>query len=162
MGRPGDGLVFGRIAVIRDGEDQLSALPSFPKEFGWVLTQVRSGKRYVVSSLTQDGLFALDLPAGSYEVTKLMFEERAGLWEGRLPARFIVQPDKLIYLGTWEIQFTNLGPSSKILGKVVDRQDEARDDLRQIYTGTPRAITKGLLESVKEGSLSLVRPRSEQ
>ncbi|HZC81845.1 MAG TPA: hypothetical protein VE222_09035, partial [Nitrospiraceae bacterium] len=47
--QPGRGLVFGRIAVIRDGEDQMIALPSFPKEFGWMLTQLKSGKRYVVS-----------------------------------------------------------------------------------------------------------------
>ncbi len=162
METPGNGLVFGRIAIIRDGEDQLSALPSFPKEFGWVLTQLKSGKRYVVSPLTENGVFALDLPAGSYEVSKLMYEERNGLWEGHLLARFTVQSDKLTYLGTWEIQFTNLGPSSKVLGKVVDQQDEARDDLKQIYTGAPRAITKGLLESAKEGYLSLVRPRAEQ
>jgi len=77
--KPGNGLVFGRITVIRDGEDQLSALPSFPKEFGWVLTQLKSGKRYVVSPLTEGGAFVLDLPAGSYEVSKLMYEERAGL-----------------------------------------------------------------------------------
>lgn len=160
--KPGDGLVFGRIAVIRDSEDQLSALPSFPKEFGWVLTQLKSGKRYVVSPLTENGVFALDLPAGSYEVSKLMYEERAGLWEGHLLARFTVQPDKLTYLGTWEIQFTNLGPSSRIVGTVEDQQDEARDDLKETYTGSPRPITKGLLESAKEGSLSLVRPRAEQ
>ena len=35
MQNPGDGEVFGRIAVIRDGEVLLSELPSFPKEFGW-------------------------------------------------------------------------------------------------------------------------------
>jgi len=78
---PGHGLVFGRIAVIRDGEDQFAALPSFPKEFGWVLTKAGSGKRYVVSPLTQNGVFVLELPTGSYEVSKLMYDERAGLWD---------------------------------------------------------------------------------
>jgi len=160
--KPGNGLVFGRITVIRDGEDQLSALPSFPKEFGWVLTQLKSGKRYVVSPLTEGGAFVLDLPAGSYEVSKLMYEERAGLWEGHLLARFSVQPNKLTYLGTWQIQFMNLGPGSKIEGKVVDQQDEASDALKQFFAGPPRPITKGLLESAKDGSLSLVRPRAEQ
>ncbi len=160
--RLGHGLVFGRIAIVRDGEDQLSAFPSFPKEFGWVLNQLKSDKKYVTSPLTQKGTFVLDLPAGSYEVSKLMYDERAGLWEGHLFARFTVQPDKLTYLGTWKIQFTNLGPSSRIVGTVEDQQDEARDDLKETYTGSPRPITKGLLESAKEGSLSLVRPRAEQ
>ena len=159
---PGQGLVFGRIAVIRDGEDQLTALPAFPKEFGWVLTQLKSGKRYVVSPLTLYGAFALDLPAGTYEVTKLMYEERAGGWEGHLLARFTVQPGKLIYLGTWQIQFTNLGASSKIEGKVVDQKDEASEDLKQTYTGKLQPLTVGLLESAQEGYLSLVRPRAEQ
>jgi hypothetical protein len=162
MEKPGNGLVFGRIAVIRDGEDQLSAIPSFRKEFGWVLTQLKSGKKYVTSPLTQHGMFVLDLPAGSYEVSKLMYEERDGFWEGHLLARFTVQPDKLTYLGTWELQFMNLGPSSPIGGKVLDQQDEASDDLTQTYTGLSRPIAKGLLVSAKEGSLSLLRPRFYQ
>lgn len=156
------GLVFGRIAVVRDGEDQLSSLPAFPKEFGWVLQQLRTGKRYVVSPLTQNGPFALDLPVGSYEVTKLTYEERAGVWEGHLPARLTVQPDGMTYLGTWEIQFTNLGSSSRILGKVLNQLDEATDDLKQNYPGTSRPITVSLLDSAKEGRLSLTRPRAEQ
>jgi hypothetical protein len=162
MEKPGNGLVFGRIAVIRDGEDQLSAIPSFRKEFGWVLTQLKSGKKYVTSPLTQHGMFVLDLPAGSYEVSKLMYEERDGFWEGHLLARFTVQPDKLTYLGTWELQFMTLGPSSPIGGKVLDQQDEASDDLTQTYTGLSRPIAKGLLVSAKEGSLSLLRPRFYQ
>jgi len=162
MEKPGNGLVFGRIAVIRDGEDQLSALPSFPKEFGWVLIQLKSGRKYVTSPLTQKGMFVLDLPAGSYEVSKLMYEERVGFWEGQLLARFTVQPDKLTYLGTWEIQFMNLGPSSPIGGKVLDEQGQASDDLTQTYTGLSRPIAKGLLESAKEGYLSMLRPRFAQ
>jgi hypothetical protein len=110
MEKPGNGLVFGRVAVIRDGKDQLSALPSFPKEFGWVLIQLKSGRKYVTTPLTQNGMFVLDLPAGSYEVSKLMYEERTGFWEGHLLARFTVQPDKLTYLGTWELQFMTLTP----------------------------------------------------
>ena len=162
VAKPGDGLIFGRVAIIRDGEDQMPALPRFPKEFGWTLKQLKTGKQYVVSPLTEDGIFVLALPAGSYEVTKLMYEERVGLWEGRLPARFSVQPDGVTYLGTWEIEFTNLGPSSKILGKVANQIAEARDDLQQTYKITQKPITVGLLDSAKEGYLSLLRPRSEQ
>jgi hypothetical protein len=160
--QPGDGLVFGRVAIIRDGEDQMPALPRFPKAFGWVLEQLKTGKQYVVSPLTDDGIFVLALPAGSYEVIKLMYEERVGFWEGRLPARFLVQPDGVTYLGTWEIEFTNLGPSSKVLGKVVNQFDAARDDLQHTYKLVQRPITVGLLYSAKEGHLSLLRPRSEQ
>ncbi|HZC68132.1 MAG TPA: hypothetical protein VE201_05890, partial [Nitrospirales bacterium] len=160
--KPGYGLVFGRIVVIRDGEDQLAAFPRFYKEFGWVLSQLKTGKKYVVSPLTQDGPFVLALPAGLYEITKLMYEERVGLWEGHLLARFSVQPDGVAYLGTWAIEFTNLGPSSKIVGRVVNQLDEAREDLKQNYAGKLQPITVGLLESAKEGYLSLVRPRAEQ
>lgn len=159
---PGHGMVFGRIAVIRDGEDQLAALPRFPKEFGWVLTQAGTGKRYVVSPLTQDGPFALELPGGSYEVTKLMYEERVGIWEGRLSAGFSVKAGELVYLGTWEITFMNLGPGSRISGGVVNQLKGASDDLKQTYTGKLQPITLGLMESSLQGYLGLVRPRSEQ
>ena len=160
--KPGQGLVFGHIAVIRDGEYQMTSLPGFPREFGWVLTQAGSGKRYVVNPLTQDGPFVLELPGGSYEVTKLMYEERAGLWEGRLPASFSVRLGEATYLGTWEITFTNLGSSSRILGGVVNQLIAASDDLKQNYAGTLQPITLGLLESARDGFLSLVRPRAEQ
>lgn len=159
---PGHGLVFGSIAIIRDGEDQLSAISSFPKEFGWVLTQAGTGKRYVVSPLTQNGPFALELPAGSYEVTKLMYEERMGTWEGRLPSSFSVKAGELVYLGTWELTFMNLGPGSRISGGVVNQFKGASDDLKQTYTGKLQPVTLGLLESSLQGYLSLVRPRSEQ
>lgn len=160
--KPGYGLAFGRIAIMRDGEDQLAALPRFPKEFGWVLTQAGTGKRYVVSPLTQDGPFALELPGGFYEVTKLMYEERAGLWEGRLPASFSVKPGELTYLGTWQITFMNLGQSSKISGGVVNQLKEASDDLQQTYLGKLQPVTLGLLESALQGHISLMRPRAEQ
>lgn len=160
--KPGYGLVLGRIAVIRDGEEQLSALPSFPKQFGWKLRQVSTDTQYVVSPLTQNGLFLLALPAGDYEVIKLMYEERAGEWEGRLPARFSVQSDGVAYLGTWTIRFTNLGPSSRIKGEVVNQLDEAREDLKETYTGIQKPIIVSLLESAQEGYLSLLRPRAEQ
>ncbi len=158
----GHGLVFGRIAVIRDSEDQLAALPAFPKEFGWVLQELKTGRKYVVDSLTQNGPFVLDLQGGSYEVTKLMYEERAGLWEGRLPASFSVKPGQLVYLGTWQITFTNLGPSSKISGGVANQLKEASDDLKQNYEGKLQPITQGLMESALQGYFSLIRPRAEQ
>jgi len=159
---PGHGLVFGRIAVIRDGEDQLAAPPSSPKEFGWILMQAASGKRYVASPLTENGPFALELPGGSYEVIKLMYEERAGWWEGRLPASFSVKAGELVYLGTWEITFMNLGPGSRISGGVVNQFKEASDDLKQTYTGKLQPITLGLMESALQGYFSLMRPRAEQ
>src|SRR5437879_13658950 len=75
---PGHWLVFGRIAVIRDGEDQFAALPSFPTEFGWVLTKAGSGKRYVVSPITQNGVCVLGLPTGSCGQSRLVYYIRAG------------------------------------------------------------------------------------
>lgn len=158
----GYGLIFGRVAVIRDGEDQMTSLPGFPKEFGWALTQTGSGKRYVVSPLTQNGIFLLALPAGSYQVSKLMYEERAGLWEGRLPARFSVRPGETTYLGTWEITFTNLGSSSRLVGGVRNQLNAASNDLKETYAGKLPPITLGLLDSDLRGYFSLMRPRAEQ
>ncbi len=158
----GSGIVFGRVAVMRDGEDQLCALPAFPKEFGWVLSQAETGKGYVVSPLTENGIFALELPAGTYEVSKLMYEERAGLWEGSVPAAFSVKAGKSVYLGTWRLEFLNLGPSSRMSGQVVDQSREAAEDLKQNYPALTLPVSSGLLASSAQGYLSLVRPRAEQ
>jgi len=162
VAKPGDGLIFGRIVMLRDKRNVFTELPRFNNEFGWELTQTASGKRYVISPLTQDGPFVLALPPGLYEVTKLMVEDRAGQWEGLLVASFVVKPGTLTYLGTWEIEFTNLGPSSKVRGRVVDQLNEARDDLQQTYGGTPQSITVGTLATAEEGYLSLLQPRAEQ
>lgn len=154
------GLVFGRIEVLRDGYDQMAY--SFGKEFGWWLTREESGERFVVRTLTHDGPFVVNLPAGRYRVTGLIYDEGAGVWEGKLPATFSVNAGEATYLGTWEIQFLKTGMAGKVSAKVVDQLTKARGELRGAYTGTPKPITVALLDSAREGYFSLVELRIGQ
>jgi hypothetical protein len=157
----GQSLVFGRMAVIRDGEDRMTSLPSFPRSFGWELLQAHTGKKFVVDPLTENGFFALPLPAGLYHVTKLRYEDRYGLWEGTLAASFSVKPGSLTYLGTWQITFAGLGAGVPITGRTLNDLKADRAEFEERYAINARPMTMALLESALEGKFSLLRPRSE-
>lgn len=154
------GLAFGRIQVVRDGYDQMAY--SFGKEFGWWLTREDSGERFVVPALTHEGPFVVNLPAGRYRVTGLIYDEGAAVWEGRLPAVFTVKAGEATYLGTWEIQFVKVGMAGKVSGKVVDQLNKARGELSGAYTGTPKPIAVALLDSARDGYFSIVELRIGQ
>jgi hypothetical protein len=132
---------------------------SLGKTFGWWLTHEESHQDYVVWLLTHAGPFVVNLPAGQYRVTRIAYDESAGVWEGSLPATFMVHAGQAAYLGTWEIQFGFLGRAGKIYGRVVDQIEQARDELRHTYTGPPKPIAVSLLESAREGFLSLTTLR---
>ena len=155
-------LILGRIAVIRDDEDRMTSSPSFPRSFGWKLIQAETGKKFVVDPLTEKGFFALPLPAGIYHVTKLVYEDRAGIWEGSLAATFIVKPTGLTYVGTWEITFAGLGQGVPITGRTLSMLEQDRDEFVQRYKISAGSIAIALMETAKEGYLSLLRPRAEQ
>ena len=157
----GQSLVFGRMAMIRDGEDRMTSLPSFPRSLGWELLEAHSGKKFVVDPLTENGFFALPLPAGLYHVTKLRYEDRYGLWEGTLAASFSVKPGSLTYVGTWQITFAGLGPGVPITGRTLNDLKEDGTEFEERYAINARPVTVALLESAPEGQFSLLRPRSE-
>ena len=159
--KPGVGLMFGRIAVIRDGQDRMIAL-SVSRGFGWTLIQAESGQRYVADPLTENGLFALYLPAGIYHVTKLVYEDRAGIWEGSLAATFIVKPTGLTYVGTWEITMAGLGAGIPITSRAVNDLERDREEFEENYKISAGSIAIAVMETAKEGRLSLLRPRAEQ
>ncbi|MDO8547993.1 MAG: hypothetical protein Q7R68_11640 [Nitrospirales bacterium] len=154
------GLVFGRIQVVRDGYDQMAY--SFGKEFGWWLTREDSGERFVVPALTHEGPFVVNLPAGRYRVTGLIYDEGAAVWEGELPATFTVSAGGATYLGTWEIQFVKVGMAGKVRGRVVDQLSKAQGELRETYTGAPKPISVALLDSARDGYFSIVEFRIGQ
>jgi hypothetical protein len=158
--RPGQGVIFGRVAVIRDGEDWMRR-PSFPRLLGWELLQAETGKKLVVDPLTEDGLFALPLRTGLYHVAKLWYEDRYGVWEGSMPASFSVKPSGWTYIGTWELTYTGLGPAVPITAQTRDDLKEERSDFETRYRINGPVIT-ALLQSASKGHLSLLRPRSEQ
>lgn len=160
--RPGQGLIFGRVAMIRDDDDRMTSLPSFARSFGWELLQADTGKKFVVDPLTENGLFALPLPAGIYHVTKLRYEDRYGLWEGTLAASFSVKSGSSTYLGTWEITFAGLGPAIPITARTLNDFKSEQEVFKDRYAINESAVTVALLQPAPKGNLALLRPRSEQ
>jgi hypothetical protein len=160
--KSGVGLVFGRIAVIRDGQDQMSAMPNVSREFGWTLMRAESGKRYVADPLTDNGIFALYLPAGIYHVTKLVYEDREGIWEGSLASTFIVKPTGLTYIGTWEITVAGLGAGVPITSRAVNDLERDREEFEANYKVTAGSIAVAVMKTGAKGRLSLLRPKAEQ
>ena len=149
----GHGLVFGQIRIIRAGFDQMAY--SLGKEFGWWLTREGSGERYVVRTLTREGPFALELPQGHYRVTGVIYDEGAGVWEGRVPASFTVEAGAHTYLGVWQIEFAFEGQSGKATARVVNDFERVRS--AELVSQIPLRIA--LLDSAKEGYFSLVELR---
>jgi hypothetical protein len=154
------GLVFGRIQIVRDGYDQMAY--SFGKEFGWWLTREDFGGRVVVRTLTHDGPFVVNLPAGRYRVTGLIYDEGAAVWEGELSAVFTVKAGEALYLGTWEIQFVKVGMAGRVSGRVVDELGKARGEFLGTYTGAAKPISVALLDSARDGYFSIVEFRIGQ
>jgi hypothetical protein len=153
----GHGLVFGQIRIIRAGFDQMAH--SFGKEFGWWLIRDGSGKRYVVRTLTREGPFALELPTGHYRVTGVIYDEGAGVWEGRVPASFTAEAGKRTYLGTWQIEFTFGGQSGKVSARVVNDFERLSPDQRALPDAAQIPLRIALLDSAKEGYFSLIELR---
>lgn len=139
----------------------MMSLPSFPRSFGWELLQGDTDKKFVVDPLTENGLYALPLPAGTYHVTKLRYEDRDGVWEGSAPASFSVK-DGWTYIGTWELTYAGLGSAPPITAVAHDDLKGERSEFDTSYGISARTIKIGLLQSARTGSLRLLRPRSEQ
>lgn len=158
---PGQSIVFGRIAIVRDGEDRMSTSASFPRSFGWELLLAQGDRKFVVDSLTENGLFALALPAGIYHVTKLRYEDWYGAWEGTVAASFSVKPGTITYLGTWEITFAGLGPGVSVTARTSNNLEEDHDEFDARYAIDARPLTVAMIQSTAEGHFALLRPRSE-
>jgi hypothetical protein len=150
------GLIFGRIQVFREGRDQMVTLG---KTFGWWLRHENSGRPYVVWLLTHDGPFVVSLPSGQYQVTRIVYDESAGVWEGTLGARFMVKAGEATYLGTWRIDMEFRGRAGRIYGRVVEDLVHAQQHFFLTYVGSAKPMGVALLDSEPEGFLGLVTVR---
>jgi hypothetical protein len=150
------GLIFGRIEVFRNGQDQMMTLG---QTFGCWLLHEDSGRHYVVWQLTHDGHFVVNLPGGEYQVTRIVYDESAGVWEGTLGASFMVKPGEATYLGTWHIDMEFHGQAGRIYGRVEKEWEQAQKNFLHTYVGAAKPMGIALLHSEPEGFLSSVTLR---
>ncbi|MDK2741319.1 MAG: hypothetical protein NDI90_00255 [Nitrospira sp. BO4] len=127
---PNHGYVVGRVHLQWNGKTQ--AVGQFPFDMKWSLTDEKSGDKLVVNQVPVDGPFVLDLPAGSYQLTAVSFDNALGIWQTPLSTSFSVRPQEYTYIGTWDLTMQTGFFSGSLTRRVLDQQDQAEKDMRTI------------------------------
>ncbi|WHZ27373.1 MAG: hypothetical protein OJF51_002170 [Nitrospira sp.] len=127
---PDYGYVLGRVNLEWNGATQVTGQSPFTMK--WRVTNEKSGAQLVINQVPVDGPFVLSLPAGSYQLTAVSFDNSLGEWRTPLPASFSVQPQKCTYLGTWDLTMQTRFFSGLLTRQVRDQQEQAEIDMRSI------------------------------
>ncbi len=153
--KPDHGLVLGRVHLVWNGKDQQTGIRR-PLNVRWRITEEQSGTQLVMNHVPIDGPFVFDLPAGSYRLMVVSFDNSLGVWQTSLPATFSVRPQECTYLGTWELTMQTKLFSGSITRQVFDQRELAQRDLRATITddhGWPPMVAQ--LVAPMQGSLAL-------
>jgi hypothetical protein len=142
------GLVFGRIHVTENGKDQ-------PFDLKWLITKGPQGRRVLFDELPFDGLFAVQLPAGSYRLTEVRLDKAQGVWQASMPATFTVRPRECTYLGAWELDLHTEFFSAVITRRVDDEQKRDENDFHTTFGAESCPILKVPLASSLESPATL-------
>ena len=127
---PDHGYVLGRVNLQWNGKTQVTGQSPFTMK--WRLTNEKSGTQLVINQVPVDGPFVLSLPAGSYQLTAVSFDNSLGEWRTPLPASFSVQPQECTYVGTWDLTMQTRFFSGLLTRQVRDQQEQAEIDMRSI------------------------------
>ena len=124
------GYVLGRMHLQWNGKTQ--AVGQFPFNMKWSLTDENSGTQLVIAQVPIDGPFMLNLPAGSYRLTAVSFDNALGVWRTPLPTSFSVRPQECTYVGTWDLAMQTEFFTGSLTRRVRDQQEQAEKDMRTI------------------------------
>lgn len=127
---PDHGYVLGRVHLQWNGKPQ--TVGQFPYNMKWSLTDEKSGTQLVIDRVPVDGPFVLNLPAGSYRLTAVSFDNGLGMWQTPLPTSFSVRPQKCTYIGTWDLTMQTEFFSGLLTRRVRDQEEQAEQDMRTI------------------------------
>lgn len=125
------GLLVGHIRLAWHEPDQ-SARSKQPLAMKWSLTEEMQGKHVVLADLPTTGLFAVKLPAGSYRLIDISFNDLRGTWHAVLPTTFPVQSGGCTSIGTWELQRESESFADWITGHVFRESDLAHAELQSV------------------------------
>lgn len=128
------GVLVGTHRLGAEDQRRLSEL-KWSSHMKWWIKDVTSGKRSLVVRLPLDGSFAVKLPAGSYRVTKIVFDSSRGDWHTELPTAFEIRPQECTSLGTSEFQVEPGFLAGRITRHVLSGQELAGDDRDRIVGG---------------------------
>ena len=125
-----DGYVLGRIHLQWNGKTQ--AVGQFPFNMKWSLRDEKSGNELVVDQVPVYGPFMLNLPAGSYRLTAVSFDNALGVWRTPLSTFFSVRSQECTYVGTWDLAMQTEFFTGLLTRRVRDQQEQAEKDMRTI------------------------------
>ena len=136
-----DGVVFGRVRIISDGETEKLTTIFGESRFGVLLLPDQSSKAMYVP-LKDDGSFFWHLPPGGYTIAGFEYQKST---TGRIFAHFDVIKDKVTYVGTLTIMFRG----SRYAISVEDEYDSAIKEFRKRFSEIKGEARKSLLEMEK-------------
>jgi len=117
-------LVVGRVVTVITGESQRIYAPEL-RSFELINTE--SQERFKVMVQSKDGYFSLSLPAGPYELNRLQINEGPFLSMAQLSASFVLKPDVMIFLGTWQFGVDSPKYGRQVVVSMIhDERDQAR------------------------------------
>lgn len=132
--RPGESLVFGRVVVALTGPFSRIYAPEV--RFFELLNRSR-GERFAVSVESEDGVFAVTLPVGLYELARVQIREGPFLSMADLNATFQVGPDPILYVGTWRFGVESPRYGRMVLVSLVREQDDQGKTEQEILARYP-------------------------
>ena len=150
----GHGLLLGAHRLDQDGKILLSA-HKWSTEMKWWIEEVTHGKRSLIVRLPLDGSFTVKLPAGSYRLTKIVFDSSRGKWHTVLPTAFEIRPRECTSLGISKLQVEVGFLAGWITRQVLTEQELAGDDHERISEGERCPTSIAQLESPVKRSVKL-------
>ena len=117
-------LVVGRVVTNITGESQRIYAPELRS---FEVINMENQERFKVDVESADEYFSLSIPPGHYELSRVQISEGPFLSMAQLSASFVLKPDVMTFLGTWQF-----GVDSPKYGRQVvvsmsyDEQDQER------------------------------------
>ncbi len=125
-----DTVAFGRVRVFLTGPTTRAFLPEM--RFFELVSQ-ETGNRYRIDIGSADAPMYLSLPPGKYELTRIMINEGAFQAMANPGPTFLVRPNRLNYVGTWQFEVSSPTYDRKVQLSAVMNLDKAIQDLRARY-----------------------------
>jgi hypothetical protein len=124
-------LLIGNIQLSWHGTDKSKRLTQ-PLDMKWSIEEEARGERLVLADLPTAGPFVVKLPAGSYRVKSIHFDNRWETWVTVFPTKLQVQSGGCTSLGTWALRRETELQEDWITGKVFKGLELPPDGLQQV------------------------------
>lgn len=115
-------LVVGRVITVLTGERSRRYAPQL--RF-FELEAQDSAQRYQIDVRSADQFFAVDLPPGRYQLTRIQISEGPFMSMADVGMMFLVVPESITHVGIWEIGIESPQYGRKLVMSVSADQDEA-------------------------------------